>query len=223
MLRAIKFAARLDFRLADDVYEAIIDCRHEVDRAAPSRLFEEILRLLNLGGACASVRLLLRTGLLAILMPELAAAIESMAVRADSSAWDEFWATLREFDAAVRSGERVTNARIIATLFMPLFEKEIEGGAALNGGPDAEDGLTPAALKFRMARRDLADARRILHSQRRFVPSAGRRARIEHLRAREGFEDSWFLFTLRSRARGRELMEEHAALSSRLGAAASRS
>jgi poly(A) polymerase len=215
MLRAIKFAARLDFRLADDVYEAIIDCRQEIERGAPSRIFEEILRLMNLGGACEAVRLLLRTGLLRLLTPELADALEGFAARGDRSAWTAWWGVLREFDAAVRGGERATNARIIATLFAPLFEKEIEG-AALNGRVEAEDGLSPAAARFRMARRDLADARRILHHQRRFAALAGRRARIDHLRGREGFDDAWFFYTLRSRAAGGPLLEQHARLEERL-------
>jgi poly(A) polymerase len=217
MLRAIKFAARLDFRLSDDVYEAIIDCREEIDRAASARLFEEIMRLMNLGGACEAVRLLFRTGLLAILMPELAVALESFAQREDQTAWNGYWRTLREFDAAVKAGDPASNARIIAMLFMPLFEKELEG-SSLPPRLDAEDGLTPIALKFRMARRDLADARRILFTQRRFFAPRSRRpkGRIESLRSREGFDDSFFFFGLRSRAFGGSLLEEFESLTEKL-------
>jgi poly(A) polymerase len=217
MLRAIKFAARLDFRLSDAVYEAIIDCREEVNRAAPARLLEEILRLMNLGGACEAVRLLLRTGLLGILVPELQAVLESWAARPDQSAWSGYWATLREFDAAVRAGETATNARILATLFAPLFEQELDEPSRNGRAPD-DDGLTPISIRFRMARRDLFDARRILHTQRRFLPRDGKRAkiRVENLRSREGFEDSWFFFGLRSRALGGELREEYDSLAGRI-------
>jgi poly(A) polymerase len=217
MLRAIKFAARLDFRLSDAVYEAIIDCREEVNRAAPARLLEEILRLMNLGGACEAARLLLRTGLLAILVPELYAVLESWAGRSDQSAWTGYWATLREFDAAVRAGQIATNARILAALFAPLFEHELEGSSR-NGRPPDDDGLTPIAVRFRMARRDLFDARRILHTQRRFLPRDGKRSklRLEQLRSREGFDDSWFFFGLRSRALGGALREEYDTLVGRM-------
>jgi poly(A) polymerase len=217
MLRAIKFAARLDFRLADDVYEAIIDCREEINRAASARLFEEIMRLMNLGGASGAVRLLLRTGLLGILMPELASALEEFARRADQTAWNGYWATLREFDAAVKAGDPASNARIIATLFMPLFEQELDS-AAHPQRMDGEDGLTPIATKFRMARRDLADARRILFTQRRFFAPRSRRprVRVDHLRGREGFEDSFFFFGLRSRAFGGGLLEEFEILNEKL-------
>jgi poly(A) polymerase len=223
MLRAIKFAARLDFRLADDVYEAIIDCRDEIARAAPARLFEEIMRLMNLGGACEAIRLLFRTGLLALLTPDLDAALQAFSGRPDRTAWNAFWGTLREFDAAVRAGEIATNARIIAALFSPLFEKEMEGHVK-NGRPPDEDGLTPIAMKFRMARRDLFDARRILMAQRRFFSSDGRRPkpRIEHLRSREGFDDSWFFFGLRSRAIGGPVREEFETLSAKLAESAAR-
>jgi poly(A) polymerase len=216
MLRAIKFAARLDFRLSDDVYEAIIDCRDEIRRAAPARIVEEIMRLMNMGGACEAVRLLHRTGLLAILMPELAAALEASAVREDPSAFHAYWATLREFDAAVRAGERASNARVIAVLFLPLFEDEVAGAVAPR--PEADDGLTPIALRFRMARRDLSDARRILFSQRRFfAPRSGRpRVRFEHLRGRDGFDDAWFVFGLRSRAAGGGQLEEFESLRAKM-------
>ena len=218
MLRAIKFAARLDFRLSDAVYEAIIDCRDEIGKAAFARVFDELMRLMNLGGACEAARLLLRTGLLEILVPELQTVLESWAARADQTAWIGWWSMLREFDSAVRAGEPASNARIIAAFFAPLFEKELEGHVR-NGRPADEDGLTPIALRFRMARRDLFDARRILFAQRRFLAardSRKARPRLDNLRSREGFDDCWFFFGLRSRALGGALREDYDAISGRL-------
>ncbi len=78
ILRAIKFAARLDFKLNDDVYEAIVGQRDELARAARPRVFEEILRLLRGGAARRSIWLAWDTGALAVILPELAAYLDDM-------------------------------------------------------------------------------------------------------------------------------------------------
>ena len=71
ILRAIKFAARLDLGIAPDVYDAMVACREDLAQAARPRIFEEILRLLRGGAAHRSMWLLWETGAMAILLPEL--------------------------------------------------------------------------------------------------------------------------------------------------------
>jgi poly(A) polymerase len=73
MLRAIKFAARLDFDIEPATYRAI--CRHriEITKCAPPRVAEELYRLLRGGAARRSMELLLETGIAATLSPALAA------------------------------------------------------------------------------------------------------------------------------------------------------
>src|SRR5579859_1520867 len=51
ILRAVKFAARLDLGIAPDVYDAMVWVRDDLAKAARPRLFEEILRLLRGGAA----------------------------------------------------------------------------------------------------------------------------------------------------------------------------
>jgi poly(A) polymerase len=55
ILRAIKFAARLDLGIDPEVYDAMVFTRASLARAARPRLFEEILRLLRGGGAHRSI------------------------------------------------------------------------------------------------------------------------------------------------------------------------
>src|SRR5665811_2066928 len=62
ILRAIKFAARLDLGIAPDVYDAMVSTREDLAKAARPRLFEEILRLLRGGAAHRSMWLLWETG-----------------------------------------------------------------------------------------------------------------------------------------------------------------
>jgi poly(A) polymerase len=78
ILRAIKFAARLDFGIDPDVYDAIVAHREELARAARPRVFEEILRLLRGGAARRSIYLAWDTGVLAVILPELSTYLDDM-------------------------------------------------------------------------------------------------------------------------------------------------
>ncbi len=76
MLRAIKFAARLDFGFEPTTWRALLRWRGEISKCAPPRLLEEIHRLMR-GGACRrSFELLVETGGLAVLSPYLAGLLE---------------------------------------------------------------------------------------------------------------------------------------------------
>ena len=72
ILRAIKFAARLDFGVSAEVYDAIVQCRGALAMAARPRLFEEVLRLLRSGAAHRAFWLAWESGVLDVLLPELA-------------------------------------------------------------------------------------------------------------------------------------------------------
>src|SRR5262249_9132868 len=76
ILRAIKFAARLDLGIEPEVYDAMVACREELAKAARPRIFEEILRLMRGGAAHRSMWLLWETGAMAILLPELSAFLD---------------------------------------------------------------------------------------------------------------------------------------------------
>lgn len=73
MLRAIKFAARLNFAIEPRTFEALLRWRGEVFKCAPPRLLEELYRLLRGGAARRSFELLVQTDLLRVLSPHLAA------------------------------------------------------------------------------------------------------------------------------------------------------
>jgi poly(A) polymerase len=72
ILRAVKFAGRLDLGITPDVYDAIVYCRESLALAARPRLSEEILRLLRGGQARRTIYLAWETGVLDVLLPELA-------------------------------------------------------------------------------------------------------------------------------------------------------
>jgi poly(A) polymerase len=71
MLRAVALAARLDFRIDDPILGAIERYRGELARSAPARLMEEVYKVLRAGAAEKTFRMLVETGLLAALAPEV--------------------------------------------------------------------------------------------------------------------------------------------------------
>ena len=65
ILRAIKFATRLGFRIEDDTWAAMRELAPELERSAAPRVLEEILRLLRSGSALGAFRMLRACGGLA--------------------------------------------------------------------------------------------------------------------------------------------------------------
>ena len=70
MIRAIKFAARLDFRIEDATWQALLDVASDIVRSSRARLLEEIYKLLRSGSARRCFELLLEAGLLHRIMPD---------------------------------------------------------------------------------------------------------------------------------------------------------
>lgn len=73
ILRAVKFAARLGFSIEDATESAMMEFRALIAECSPARVLEEIYRLLGCGHSEEAIRLMQRTGVLAVLLPELQA------------------------------------------------------------------------------------------------------------------------------------------------------
>ncbi len=73
MLRAVRFAARLHFRIEDQTFEAICKSAAAIERIAVERVRAELERILTEGGARRGMELLSATGLLDHILPEVSA------------------------------------------------------------------------------------------------------------------------------------------------------
>jgi poly(A) polymerase len=154
ILRAVKFAARLDLGIEPDVYDAMVSCREELAKAARPRVFEEILRLLRGGAAHRSMWLLWEVGAMAILLPELAAFLDDH--EATDGGADRFWAKLDAVDRQTkRQGKPLDDIVLWATLLSEPLE-EAEAGDT-DRGAAAADFLEPIVERIAMPRR-IADA-----------------------------------------------------------------
>jgi poly(A) polymerase len=72
MLRAVRFAARLSYTIEPATFAAIQAAAPKITQVSPERIREELTKLLTEGSARRGFELLDETGLLAILLPEVA-------------------------------------------------------------------------------------------------------------------------------------------------------
>jgi poly(A) polymerase len=70
MIRAIKFAARLDFEIEPGTWQALLEVASDIVRSSRARLLEEIYKLLRSGASRRCFELLLEAGLLHRIMPD---------------------------------------------------------------------------------------------------------------------------------------------------------
>lgn len=126
ILRAIKFAARLDFGIDPDGYDAIVAHRDELARAARPRLFEEILRLLRGGEARRSIYLAWDTGALSIILPELSAYLDDGDL--DGAAARRVFRALAEIDRmTAERGGPLDDLVLLASLLREPIREWSEG------------------------------------------------------------------------------------------------
>lgn len=72
ILRAIRFAAQLNFSIEPQTFEAITKCAHLITKVSAERVRDELLRLFAPPHAARGLELLRQTGLLKVILPEIA-------------------------------------------------------------------------------------------------------------------------------------------------------
>jgi poly(A) polymerase len=107
------------FTIDGPVLTAIDRYHGELARSAPARLMEEIYKVLRAGAAEKTFRMLVETGLLAALAPEVPGRIT-----------ETFWQSLRAVDeyrrAFKRNPESLGNAILLGSLLIPLARRDVE-------------------------------------------------------------------------------------------------
>jgi poly(A) polymerase len=210
ILRAIKFATRLGFRIDEATWAAMCASAGELERSAKPRVLEEILRLLRSGTALGAFRMLRACGALRPILPQIDAFLgprESAEPSALERA-DSLWRLLEALDADVHAGNEPATAVCIAALFLRIVEREARVDARTHDAPAneiaraAERVLEPFAAAVRLSRRDSGKAVRLIAAQRRFTQPASKRSPILLFARSEDFREALDLFRLRSMAWG---------------------
>ncbi|MGN6111824.1 MAG: polynucleotide adenylyltransferase PcnB [Luteimonas sp.] len=118
MLRAVRLAAKLGFRIDDATAAPLPVLAPLLREAAPARLFEECLKLFLSGHAVEGFLGLERHGLLAVLLPETAAALKA---NRSGALRNMVLEGLRGTDARVAADEPVSPAFLFAVLLWPAY------------------------------------------------------------------------------------------------------
>ncbi len=131
MLRSIRFAAKLDFKLATDTAAPLRDLAPMLGNVPAARMFDEVLKLLMAGRGMATYKLMQDYGLFKPLFPQTAACIEQGQAMADTLLVE----ALRNTDLRINAGKPVTPAFLYAALLWPAVQQQIEKLKA-NGMPE---------------------------------------------------------------------------------------
>jgi poly(A) polymerase len=193
MLRAVRFAAKLNFGIHIDTAAPIPKLAYMLDGVPPARLFDEVNKMFLAGYAIRSFELLWDLGLLEHLFPDLATALN---VDKNSVAARVLRLGLEGTDERVRADKSVTPTFLFAVLLWPsirqAFERfQPEQGADLQALLAACDQVT-ARQQARVAvpKRFTLPLREIVGLQPRFEHREGRRALrlLDHPRFRAAYD-----------------------------------
>jgi len=160
MLRAVRLAAKLDFRIDDSAAEPITRLAPLLSGSAPARLFDECLKMFLAGSAEKSFLGLEQHGLLPVLFPETA---KALATNRSGALRKVLLQALRNTDARVVEDKPVTPAFLFAALLWPAYCREL---AVLQAA-----GVDPTVAQQRAADRvTLHQAERIALPRRFSLP-----------------------------------------------------
>ncbi len=174
ILRAIKFAARLDFKIEPETLKALRRTRDEIPKAAPPRILEEINRFCRGGAARRSFELLRENEIFEIIAPEIVERLNGEPQR-----WGLLYALLDSIDTGSQNGGDVTTGQILANLVLPAVAEPlgwrpdgtVERNEKLDVRAVVDEVLRPLALRLRIARRDQEYCRQVISVLHRMVPT----------------------------------------------------
>ena len=183
MLRAVAFAARLDFRIDTPIRDAIKNNHAEIKNASPARLIEELYKLLRSGVSTKAFKGLSKNGLLHHIAPEVE---QKKSVR--------LWRSLDALDAYRKrftgGPDTLTNAVLLGSLMTPVQTLDLTPRRR----DDRSIGLTLGELP--LARKDVDRLRRALALQPRLTgPKLPERA-VRGILTRPSFPDALTWLTI---------------------------
>jgi len=123
MLRAVRFAAQLAFTIEENTRQALVAAADTIVRAAPPRLFDEMLKLLLSGEGAKCYDLLRQTGLFAALLPNLSS---WLGAESEGFPHTRFGEMLSYVDSRIQQGYKVSPPLLLALLFGDYINEKAE-------------------------------------------------------------------------------------------------
>ena len=132
MLRAVRLAAKLDFRIADDARAPFDELGELLLHAPPARLFDESLKMLFAGHGLKSFRALEASGLLVDVFPLTARALKFRGGEGFRAMLEN---GLAGTDRRIAEGKPVTPAFLFATLLWGAVRAQVDREIAKGSDP----------------------------------------------------------------------------------------
>lgn len=196
MLRAVRFAVKLGFKIHPDTQKPIAELAHLLEDIPSARLFEEFLKLFLSGYAVQTFEALRHHGLFPYLFPQTDASLASQeggfphtfAIRA-----------LENTDQRLAEGKPVTPAFLIAALLWDPLRQQAEAYVAEGMSPyqaqqlASDDVISRQVANIAMPRRFTRIAKEIWMLQQRLENHAGKQSKratrlLSHPRFRAAYD-----------------------------------
>ncbi|MGD9842853.1 MAG: polynucleotide adenylyltransferase PcnB [Steroidobacteraceae bacterium] len=193
MLRAIRFAAKLDFTIDDATAKPIDTLAYMLDGVPAARLFDEVTKMFLAGSALRGFELLREHGLLAHLFPELTSALSQAT---DDSGLALIKLGLSGTDERIKADKSVTPAFLFAVLLWPAVRGQAKQFEAMSESPiqalqNAWDTISARAQRrVALPKRFSLSAREVVSLQPRFDIRTGKRSLrlLDHPRFRAAYD-----------------------------------
>ncbi|RKG73168.1 polynucleotide adenylyltransferase PcnB [Corallococcus terminator] len=207
ILRAVRFAAKLDLDIESRTYAAMEGAVEDLPRCAPARLLEETFRLIRGGVSAPALKLLAALDALKLLLPPVDEYLRENGKEGEKT----FYAFAQALDKRVSAGEVLDDAILLATLLVPIGrtqpaeESQDEGRASV--AHVIEDLLAGFVEAARLPRRIAERCRMLLLMQRTL--SGERRKKTGAFRRHPLFNEALAVFamTVEATGEGREALD----------------
>lgn len=181
MMRAIKFASRLDFSIDRASQKAILEHHADILNASVPRVCEEVFRLFSYNSSSAAFKMIWEYKLMQDLLPDIHQYIE------DSGGQKSvLWKYLAALDTLPSDEDGMSNGVRMAVLHYPIFLELLKKAQAASSGKRvnrqqlARQALQSAANSLRIPKACFYTAATLMDVQRRFTepPRKGRAQRF---------------------------------------------
>jgi poly(A) polymerase len=195
VLRAIRFASKLELQIEPGTWEAMKAHVSELARCAPARVFEEILRLLRSGASQRAIALLREVGALSALLPS----VDAFLVAAPEIESQRFHALLGFIDGRVRAGIPTDDSILLGALLLRIVRTSPQTDSPLTA---IEPLLNELVRVARLPRRISEATRLLILSQGALLGERRRRGSPTRFMRSSHFEDALVLMEANAEASG---------------------
>lgn len=208
ILRAARFAAKLDFTIEPQLLEAMQQYKGELARCAQPRVLEETFKLIRSGHAAQSVDVMARSGILDAVIAELHEHVEWEA-SLESPPPVTVDAYLAALDQIIATRGPVGDAVVFAAALHAPLDREIDGLDPKDASQALASYVAFQADQLGVTRKVRERMRQIFSAQKSFRRSADKRGRrrvspLSFIK-RSYFPESLDLFEIWSIAAGEDL------------------